>query len=361
MRIQRIFIYPVKSLRPVEVHTTEITNEGLRFDRQYVLVKPPRPETGGFAEHITIKWNFQLGLFHTAIDSSWSKLTITHTQTDEEHATLTLPLTPSPLSLLTANVFEVSIFGTKASGIDMGDDVSRYFTHHLGFTTRLLYIGGSGQRDIPGSVYIPKHYKALSIAVNNNLQPQKLRFADAAPLLITTTASEEDARHRLPPSARDEDVIFRFRPNIHVDVGHEYPPYDEDSWGMLAIRSQVDRKQEVTVRCLYRTVRCLSLNVDLTRGGMVATNRQLYGLLARDRRTNENHPHKPVFGQYACAGPSGALLRVGDEVELTERVDNPPTPLTPDSPLQALEHVSTRLSPSSETTATDGSDASLQV
>nr|POE56693.1 mitochondrial amidoxime reducing component 2 [Quercus suber] len=325
MKIQRVYV-------------TEITNEGLRFDRQYVLVKPPRSETGGLAEHITIKWNFQLGLFHTAIDNSWSKLTVTHLQADDEHAILTLPLTPSPLSLLTANVFEVSIFGTKAPGIDMGDNAAHYFTHHLGFPTRLLYIGGNGQRDIPGSVYIPRHYRALSIAVNSNLQPQKLRFADAAPLLITTTASEEDARRRLPPSARGEDVIVRFRPNIHVDVGHEYPPYDEDGWGMLAIRSQTDQNQEVTVRCLYRTVRCLSLNVDLSKGGMITTNRQLYGLLARDRRTNENHPHKPVFGQYACAGPSGALLRVGDEVAITERVSNPPTPMTPESPLQALQH-----------------------
>ncbi|KAI7684553.1 hypothetical protein KC353_g21141, partial [Hortaea werneckii] len=30
MKIQRLFIYPVKSLRPVEVKSAEITNEGLR-------------------------------------------------------------------------------------------------------------------------------------------------------------------------------------------------------------------------------------------------------------------------------------------------------------------------------------------
>ena len=29
---------------------------------------------------------------------------------------------------------------------------------------------------------------------------------------------------------------------------------------------------------------------------------------------------KPVFGQYACAGPSGAVLHVGDEVQVTDRV-----------------------------------------
>lgn len=28
---------------------------------------------------------------------------------------------------------------------------------------------------------------------------------------------------------------------------------------------------------------------------------------------------KPVFGQYAFAGPSGVTLRVGDEVDIIER------------------------------------------
>jgi uncharacterized protein YcbX len=195
--------------------------------------------------------------------------------------------------LVNANVYQVSIFGTKAPGIDMGQHVSDFFSFHLGKTVRLLYIGGNGQREIPGAVFMPKHkYRALSIAVNDKLQPQRVRFADAAPLLITSSASEEDARQRLPPSARGEDVIVRFRPNIHVDVGDEVAPYDEDRWDLLTIRSKIDRAQEVSVRCLFRTVRCLSLNADLAKGSMIATNRQLYGLLAKDRRVNELFPRK---------------------------------------------------------------------
>lgn len=312
-RNDKIFIYPVKSLRPVEVKAAEITNEGLRFDRQYVdstiyllkitrpslthrlysryvLVKPPTEETAGLAEHITIKNHFELGLFHTMIDKSWSKLTITHVHA-EEHSAITLPLTPSPMSLMNAEVFHVSIFGTKAPGINMGEEASKFFSHHLQKEVRLLYIGGTGQREIPGAVFMPKQkYRALHIAVNDKLQPQRIRFADAAPLLVTSTASEQDARRRLPPSARGEDVIVRFRPNIHIDVGTEQGPYEEDSWNMLTVRSKMDPSQEVSIRCLFRTVRCLSLNADLGTGAMVNTNRQLYGLLAKDRRVNELFP-----------------------------------------------------------------------
>lgn len=282
-------------MRPVEINTAEITNEGLRFDRQYVLVKPPSSETLGLAEHITIKNHFELGLFHTMIDRSWSKLTITHIHAEED-ASITLPLTPSPVSLFNAEVYQVSIFGTKAQGIDMGQDVSNFFSHHLGKEVRLLYIGGNGQREIPGAVFMPKHkYRALSIAVNDKLQPQRVRFADAAPLLVTSSASEEDARQRLPPSARGEDVIVRLRPNIHIDVGDEVPPYDEDRWDLLTVRSKADRAQEVSIRCLFRTTRCLSLNADLAKGTYISTNRQLYGLLAKDRRVNELFPRKSLI------------------------------------------------------------------
>lgn len=301
---------------------SEITNEGLRFDRQYVLVRPPSEDSNGLAEHITIKSYFQLGLFHQAIDSSWSKLTIKHVKATEDPI-LTVPLTPSPLSLLNAPTFQVSIFGTKAPGIDMGGRAAEYFSKHMDMPLRLLYIGGNGQREIPGAAYVPKQFRALSISVNDKLQPQRIRFADAAPLLITSTASEEDARGRLPPSARGEDVIIRFRPNIHVDVGEDHAAYDEDHWNMLTVRPQIDRAQAVSIRCLFRTVRCLSLNADLAKGTMISTNRQFYGLLAKDRRgVNEKFPHRPVFGQYACAGPSGAVLRVGDDVEITDRLDS---------------------------------------
>lgn len=292
----QLFIYPVKSLGPVEVTTAELTNEGLRFDRQYVLVKPPTQASAGLAEHITIKNHFELGLFRTAIDKSWSKLTITHVQARSQ-ATIIIPLTPSPLSLFSAETFQVSIFGTKATGIDMGEQISKYFSYHLNKPVRLLYIGGSGKREIPGAAFAPKQYRALSVSVNDRLQPQRLRFADAAPMLITSTASEEDARRRLPAVVQGQDVIVRFRPNIHVNVEDELPPYDEDRWNMLKITSQIDAAQEVSVRCLASTVRCLSLNADLTSGAMSATPNQLYGLLMKDRRVNEKFPRKSSYSR----------------------------------------------------------------
>ena len=76
----QLFIYPIKSLLPVEVAFAEVTNEGFRFDRQYVLVKAaPTVPTSNFLDHLTIKTFPALSLFRPTINSDWSQLTITYT------------------------------------------------------------------------------------------------------------------------------------------------------------------------------------------------------------------------------------------------------------------------------------------
>lgn len=315
--IQRLFIYPIKSLPPVEVSTITLTNEGLRFDRSFILIYPP--ENGeDTARHLTIKKSFSLALFRLQVDDSWSVLTIKHVLAPAS-SSLTLPLTPSPLSLLDSLSYRVSIFGTSAIGIDMGEQAASFFSTHIGSQVRLLYIGGSGRREIPGAAYLPNQLQPLSLALREGLQPQRIRFADAAPLLITSTASEQETRSRLPADHQSEDIILRLRPNIHIDVKSLVPPFDEDEWVSLSIQPLEAGSPTLTVKCIFRCVRCLSLNADPDTGHMIARDRQLYGLLAKDRRVNKSFPHKPVFGQYACAGPPGATLNVGDKVTVTER------------------------------------------
>lgn len=318
-------MYPVKSLRPVEVKAVELTNEGLRFDRSFILVytpkEPSEPDAGDslpFAQFLTIKRVFRLALFQPEIDESWTNLKIRWTGSPSSSPSINVPLTPSPLSLLGAKTFQVSVFGTTAIGVDVGDEVAAFFSGHLQADVRLLFIGGTGRREIPGAAYIGKRTEALTLALEEGLRPQRIRFADAAPLLVTSTASEHDARMRLPLEHRNEDVIQRLRPNIHIDVQSSLPAYDEDNWSTLMVSAH-EGTYPVTIKCIFNCVRCLSLNADPDTGEMIPRQRQLYGLLASDRRVNPRFPHKPVFGQYAFAGPAGAILRIGDKVKITER------------------------------------------
>ncbi|CAH0054571.1 unnamed protein product [Clonostachys solani] len=313
MEIRRIFLYPVKSLLPVEVSYAELTSEGLRFDRQYILVKmPPQPAAPnaseselGLVEHLAIKKNFLLALFQPSIHDGWSKLTIRHTIARPE-SSITMSLTPSPSLCANASKFKVSIFGTSAIAIDMGDNPACFFRKHLGMDVRLCFIGGNGKRMLPGVAFgsrvgAAKVLPPGSPLLDERVQAQRTRFADAAPYLITSSASEEDVRSRLPVENQAEDVIIRLRPNIHIGVDDSTPPYDEDDWDTILVYDGDPKTKQVVPKATI----------------------QLYGLLAKDRRVNPLYPHKPVFGQYAYSTSVGQTLRVGDVVRVLRR--NAPT------------------------------------
>ncbi|ENH62169.1 MOSC domain-containing protein 1, mitochondrial [Fusarium oxysporum f. sp. cubense race 1] len=306
MEIQRLFIYPIKSLLPVEVTHAEVTREGFRFDRQYILIKEPENhDSSSFAEHLTIKKTFALALFQPNIHDDWSNLTVRHTKAKPE-SLITIPLTPSPLFCFQSRTYTVNIAGTSAIGIDMGDVPASFFSKHLGQSIRLLFIGGDGSRPVPGTA-------DLEPSMAN--PGQRVRFADAAPFLLTSSSSENEARSRLPPSCQADDIILRLRPNIHIDVGKDTPAFDEDNWRQLTVASEVHGPSKAFIRCMSQTTRCLSLNADLETGGGVRREKQLFGLLARDRRVLRSSPNRPVFGCYAYVTPHSRLVGAVEIVE----------------------------------------------
>ncbi|KIW72811.1 hypothetical protein PV04_00983 [Phialophora macrospora] len=347
-----------------------MSQTGLRHDRSFILIKDTEAEP---CEHLTIKTLSKLCLFQPSIESSpasgpFSMLRVTYTLTGSE---ITFPLTPDPQTLQGAQEFVVEIFGTRTTGVDLGDDVAAWFSKHLEQKARLLYIGGSGigagigMRDIVAPQLIPRKPRPRTGLLSwlagtkrdqDELHTQKIQFADAAPLLVTTVSSEEDAKSRVPADADaeeggEDDVIIRFRSNIHIEntvpprattgrplsddetqVQLLAAPYAEDQWKTLEIISGATPSstnaagkalEELPLRLdlVFNTVRCQSLNVDFRTGGLVPPEQQLFKLLAKDRRVNLMFPYKPCFGRYAFAEPFGRRIRVGDRVEIKEWVE----------------------------------------
>lgn len=268
-------------------------------------------------------------------------LKVRHTLTESE---IVFHLEPDHATLRNAEDYTVEIFGTRATGVDMGDEIAAWFSKHLEQSTRLLYIG-SGTRDIVAPALIPRKRKSGSGFLSwfpgdkeEELHAQKIQFADAAPLLITTVSSERDALFRMRGTGVDEeDVILRFRSNIHIhntsssdasedDKGAAYsvsPAYAEDHWKTLELvpAKMPESTEPFRLDLVFNTVRCQSLNVDFRTGGLLPPERQLYKLLATDRRINPAFPYKPCFGRYAFAEPFERKIRVGDEVFVKEWVD----------------------------------------
>lgn len=349
---------------PVEVQEAEIGRTGLKYDRSFILVKDIEPGSlsgvpSTVTEHLTIKTLSKLCLFQpsmrSTISSSCPTLVVKHTITGSETQ---FDLSPDPESLLNFPKYTVEIFGTRAVGVDMGDDIATWFSRHLQQPARLLYIGGDGYREGPAPALVPRRSNPRTGVMSwikgpeeEALHPQKIQFADAAPLLITTMSSEREAASRMSRArdgknaaddenedGKDEDIILRFRSNIQIDntrseassldntsVHPLSAPYAEEHWRTLLINpttpSPPDSAEPIRLDLVFNTVRCASLNVDFHTGELLPPQRQLYKALAtRDRRVNAAFPLRPCFGRYAFAEPFGALIRVGDEVHVDDWV-----------------------------------------
>lgn len=308
-----------------------LTATGFQHDRSFILIKDTPPNEDGISEHLTIKTTSKLCLFHQAISDDQTLLTVTYTLHGEAIDSVSMSLSPDIEDLQEAQKYAVSIFGSRLAGSDVGDTFADFFSRHLDQRARLLFVG-EHKRDVPAPALIPK-IQQWSLASwfgfgREELHPQKqIHFADACPILITTSASEEDARSRFPESGRGEDVIRRFRTNIHLGPDDSFSdedqdltnPYIEDTWKRLTIFPG-DSQQEVSVDCVFRTVRCMSLNVDFNTGGIIEPERQLYKLLTKDRRVNSTFPMKPCFGVYGFLKPTGIILWVGDKVKVDEKL-----------------------------------------
>lgn len=157
-----------------------------------------------------------------------------------------------------APTYTVDIFGTRATDSDTGADVATFFSKHLHQPVRLIYIGRNGLRAVPTPSLIPRRPATAGFPwfSNDEVYSQQIRFNDAAPLLLTTTASKEDARSRVPAELVSDDVLLRFRTNIHVDVSDtNSDAYDEDNWRKIAINSKAS-SAKVDLDIVFRTPRC---------------------------------------------------------------------------------------------------------
>lgn len=197
----------------------------------------------------------------------------------------------------------------------MGDSAAAFFRKHLRIENiRVLYAGRP--RD---------PHPSLTPSITEDKQTkhsQKIRFMDAAPISLTTSASLKDIHARLPSGAAlntdDGDLETKFRSNIHVAVPDDTPAYSEEFWRKIIIGEQQQQGSGVELQCTYNTPRCLSINVDYATGKQVPTDKQIYKLMMKDRRINPEFNFKPCFGRYCFCNDFGATVRVGDRVRVLE-------------------------------------------
>jgi uncharacterized protein YcbX len=187
------------------------------------------------------------------------------------------------------DVVEVRVWNDRVSAVTQGEIADAWLGSYLGVPARLVRFDYEGRRlaahRYTGSVDAP------------------FKFADAFPLLVTTTASLDAVNERLRRQGEAAVTMSRFRSNIVLDGP---PAFEEDYVKLL-------RVGPVAIRPVKPCARCSVPGVDPASGehSPVVTD-----VLAGMRATRDG----VMFGVNAIVVEgAGATLRLGDAVEVELR------------------------------------------
>ena len=179
--------------------------------------------------------------------------------------------------------FAAAIWDSVCQVTDEGDEIARALSDFLEVDVRLVRMADGCERPLS-----EKYQTAPGGPGSQTL------FADAMPVLLTTTGSLEELNRRTPAPV----PMNRFRANVVVSLDEAFA---EDGWSKLMIAS-------VSFRVTKACARCVIVNTDQVSGQRGVE--PLKTLASFRRQTN-----KVLFGQYLAHESTGEI-RVGDTVAL---------------------------------------------
>ncbi|KAI1316688.1 hypothetical protein EDD11_009577 [Mortierella claussenii] len=277
--ISKIYIYPIKSCKAVELTEAQLSKYGLQHDRVFLVVDP---ETN---KQRTMRELPSMTLAEPKIIGD--ELVIT-----ADGKSLTVPLVPdiSKYEKRTAMVWKELI-----ETADLGEEAAQFFSDYLGVPCRLVYKSPNHVRPVvehaPGVAEI-------------GFQPETA-FADNFPILCLSEESIRDINTHLEKPV----TALNFRPNLLIAGVTQ--PYEEDNWCTVDIRG-------VTYYFTCRCTRCDMPNVDPETG--IKDKLQPQKTLQSIRRVDKGK--KAKF--YACVGINvvpnthSGEIRVGDILDVKE-------------------------------------------
>lgn len=273
MHVASLHLYPVKSLRGLSPDSLEIDALGAVGDRRLMVVDPD----GLFLTQRTLAG---MALVGTSLQSGHLVLTC------ERLDPLRVPQSPDP----DAPTKPVTVW--KSEGLqaeDCGGEAAEWLSRALGTSCRLVRIGPAFHRPVT---------KAAARA------GELVSFADAAPLLLTTTASLDDLNARLLESGAEPVPMNRFRPNLVVSGS---AAFEEDRWQHIRIGT-------VVFRSLGPCARCVVTATDQLTGERGIEPLATLSSYRRDPR----EPTHVNFGQNLVNETKAGVLCVGDPVEILD-------------------------------------------
>lgn len=197
--ISQLVVYPVKGCAGTAVDEVPLRVTGLAHDRELMLVDA---DGGGFLSQRRFP---AMAALRPQLSADGGKLTVSAPRGSDlvHEVAVDGPRIP------------VAVHSWQGEAVDQGDEAADWFTEALGTAVRLVRVPPGLDRSRDGRY------------------PSRTGFADAYPILLTSTSSLDLLNDRILATGAEPVPMERFRPNIVVGGWAE--PHTEDLLDRLGI------------------------------------------------------------------------------------------------------------------------------
>ncbi|MES2993348.1 MAG: MOSC N-terminal beta barrel domain-containing protein [Pseudomonadota bacterium] len=221
--IASLHVYPIKSCGGVALAESMLIETGLEFDRAWMVVDP----AGGFVSQRDLP---RMALVQPTL--KFSELVLRAPGMLALHVALDRVEQP----------VRATVWNDEVAAFDMGDLCAQWFSDFLGRPLRLVRFDPDHQR------LSEKRWTGAIDAEN--------AFADAFPLLVTSTAALDELNRRLQANGHPAVTMARFRPNLVLDG---LDAHGEDALDEIAFETP---EGPVRLKLVKPCVRCSIPDVD---------------------------------------------------------------------------------------------------
>lgn len=260
-QLSQLYVYPVKSMRGLQLSHAQVLESGLAFDRLFMLTRPD-------GQFITARQHTKL-LCYTPVLTLEGMLI---SAPDGSHITL-------DLSQFSACDFPTQVWGNHFTSRQAPEHINAWFSEKIGEPVTLRWTGQTPTRRI------------------KRFPDNALSFADGYPFMLFSQASFEMLQSRCPTTL----MLPQMRPNFVVSG---VAPFAEDSWQTIRIGDIIFDVIKPCSRCNITT-----MNIET---GVPHPTQEPLTTLSTFRTTEKGDVD---FGQMLIARNQG-VVRIHDDVEV---------------------------------------------
>lgn len=260
MLVDSLWIYPIKGCKGQQVDAVDVTTEGFKGDREFVVTSkgvPMGQKSLPDLKHLSARW-------------SGSRLTLSF----REGSIFEVPNEEM------ADEAPLDMIGRTVGRVDMGPSVAHWLSSAFGTPLRLARAQG------PEPVILPiPAFSALKSAGQS-------KMVDVAPILVVNQASLDDLNTKLDvPVPMD-----RFRANLVISG---LSPYQEDELQGLVC-------ERLKLKVITACERCAVTTFDQHLDGLEPSKEPLR-TLSSYRRLPDGYAGGVIFGSYCTVEQPGSL------------------------------------------------------